>query len=272
MKRELVELTEESWLKRDKNYGLFLDIDGTLAPFEINPKHSKIPIKTLNLLKALKELGVPIAIVTGRSLSEARQLLQWLDMPIGATHGLEIAFSNQHKPTIKPSIETELVLIIQQIEQQIISQPLSNFLLEKKPYSVALHYRQNPELAETVKHIMQKVACNFTDWHAKQGKFVWEILPNGANKGVAVTAILEKFNANQKTPCFPIFIGDDISDEAGFLAVQANGGIGIKVGEPIDYPSVAQFFVLDIDAVSQVLQQLFDHYNNNRTYAFCSLG
>lgn len=256
MASNLLHLAKENWLSQANNYCLFLDIDGTLAPFEINPSDSQIPTNTLILLKKLQKNGVPLAVVTGRSLGEARRLLQGLDMPIGATHGLEIAFSARQNPTIKPTIQAELTQIIHAIKQQIVQHQLSNFLLEKKPYSVALHYRQNPELAEAVKIIMQQVASNFGGWHAKQGKFVWEILPNGADKGVAVTAILEQFNGKQTTPYCPIFIGDDISDEAGFLAVQARGGVGIKVGKPIDYPSVAKFFVPTIDDVTSLLEQV----------------
>ena len=35
----------------DKNYCLFLDIDGTLAPFQIHPEHSFIPNTTLEVIK-----------------------------------------------------------------------------------------------------------------------------------------------------------------------------------------------------------------------------
>ena len=37
----------------DKNYCLFLDIDGTLAPFQIHPEHSFIPNTTLEVIKKL---------------------------------------------------------------------------------------------------------------------------------------------------------------------------------------------------------------------------
>ncbi len=40
-------------LSLDKNYCLFLDIDGTLAPFQINPERSFIPHTTLDVIKKL---------------------------------------------------------------------------------------------------------------------------------------------------------------------------------------------------------------------------
>lgn len=38
-------------LSLDRNYCLFLDIDGTLAPFQINPEQSFIPNTTLETIK-----------------------------------------------------------------------------------------------------------------------------------------------------------------------------------------------------------------------------
>ena len=64
--------------------------------------------------------------------------------------------------------------------------------------------------------------------------------------------------------CRPIFIGDDVTDEAGFIAVQSYGdtsnkkgsdikGIGVKVGCE---PSHAHYYVSDVSAVTALLQGL----------------
>lgn len=52
---------------------------------------------------------------------------------------------------------------------------------------------------------------------------------------------------------FPIFIGDDITDEDGFRAVNALGGMSIKIG---DGPTVAQYQFKNTGELQSWLQQL----------------
>lgn len=271
----------KSYLTNTLTPCLFLDIDGTLAPFTLVPTDSKIPDNTLIRLKKLQCLGIFIAIITGRNLSEARQMLtrlpfpELVSVPIGATHGLEIALTADSAPVVAYFVSDELPLIVANIEAQCKSLTGEGLLIEKKPHSVALHYRQNPALADTAWQIMQMTADNFPNWQLKSGKFVWEIMPKGVDKGQAVTTILTHMKQQftqlhtlalnpLNLSLFPIFIGDDVSDEAGFLAVQAAGGMGIKVGEPqanvSDNPSHANFYVKDIDEVAQILDLIYHTY------------
>lgn len=56
-------------------YALYLDIDGTLAEFQLDPENSFIPSTTLANLQALRKLNLPVIIVTGRDLQAARRLV-----------------------------------------------------------------------------------------------------------------------------------------------------------------------------------------------------
>lgn len=246
------------YLSDQQNYYLFLDIDGTLADFTVDPKDSFVPDATLTLLKEIQHHGVPIAAITGRSLIEAKQMLSPLTLPIAATHGLEIFF-NAKTDTDSITIDTtELPAIRQAIIHSCT--PYSDFIIETKPYSVALHYRQNPTLANVAERIVSTVLDNHTDWTVKLGKYVFEILPQGINKGTAILTLLKKMPANE-AHC-AIFIGDDVTDEAGFLAIQAENsaienpllpatGIGIKVGNE---PTCAHYYVNDIYEVTVLIQ------------------
>lgn len=88
-------------LLRDKlssNYNkpcLFLDIDGTLSDFQLNPIDSYIPTKTLNILRQIISKKIPVIAVTGRDIDSARKLFESIDLPIAALHGLEIYIGNE---------------------------------------------------------------------------------------------------------------------------------------------------------------------------------
>ena len=248
------------YLSYQQEYCLFLDIDGTLADFTMNPKDSVIPDSTSILLQKIQSHGVKIAVVTGRSLAEARQMLSPLTLPIAATHGLGIAFddSSDNNETNVVSVDTmELAVIKQAIIQSCI--PFDDFTVENKPYSVALHFRQNPALADEAYAIMAETLKTHNNWSLKSGKYVWEVVPKGVNKGSAILALLKKMQSNKSV--FPIFIGDDITDEAGFVAVQGDSksladdsqlikGMGIKVGCE---STSANYYVHDIHEVTVLL-------------------
>lgn len=265
-------------LSDQQDYCLFLDIDGTLADFTLNPKDSVIPNSTLMLLQKIQRCGIKIAIVTGRSLAEAKQMLSPLTLPIAATHGLEIAFNsgvsdvkhNQNNTADVVSVDSAELAKIRQVIVQ--SCHLYNDLsLENKPYSVALHFRKDPTLAERAYSIMTTTLKNHPDWVLKPGKFVWEIVPKGVNKGAAILTLLKKMDAD--THLCPIFIGDDMTDEAGFIAVQDHyssiekdhrvvKGIGIKVGSDA---TCAHYYVNDIPEATALLSSFLSFCQTRHT-------
>ncbi len=257
------------YLSAQQRYCLLLDIDGTLAEFTLDPKDSFIPDSTLTLLQNLQNYGVNIAVVTGRSLIEAKKMLSPLQLPIAATHGLEIDFhttssgSVDHEPNtiVTPVNLVELAAIRESAIQSCAS--IDELSIEHKPYSVALHYRQNPALADIAYNIMAAILVNYPNWQLKQGKYVWELMPKGIDKGSAILTLLN--NLQNSNAIYPLFIGDDSTDEAGFAAVQGDRypastvlekksqtmiGMGIKVG---NQPTGAQFYVRDIREVTVLL-------------------
>jgi len=59
------------------------------------------------------------------------------------------------------------------------------------------------------------------------GRFVIEVRQGGYDKGAAVDAFMRSALFAERRP---VFLGDDVTDEDGFRAARAAGGLAIAVG------------------------------------------
>lgn len=104
-------------------------------------------------------------------------------------------------------------------------------LLEDKGGSLALHWRTapafEPDLRAAAQRALEQLGPQF---RLLEGNCVIEILPRLASKGEAVRAFMRETPFHGRRP---IFIGDDITDLAGFAVARQMGGFGIAVGERI---------------------------------------
>jgi trehalose 6-phosphate phosphatase len=94
--------------------------------------------------------------------------------------------------------------------------------------TAALHYRRAPDRADEVLGLADRLAAELDGALILQrGKMVIEFRPRGPHKG----DIVDQFMA---VPPFagrvPVFIGDDVTDEDGFAAVNRRHGHSIRVG------------------------------------------
>jgi trehalose 6-phosphate phosphatase len=127
-------------------------------------------------------------------------------------------------------------------------------LLEDKTLTLALHYRNAPHLAgATIAVAEQAVAESAGALTLLHGKMVCELKPPGIHKGRAIAAFL-------KEPPFkgrrPVFAGDDLTDEAGFAAINERGGVSVRIGP--GRPTAARFGHRDVAAVQTWLLELLD--------------
>src|SRR3546814_7822214 len=71
-----------------------------------------------------------------------------------------------------------------------------------------------------------------TGLYLQRGKMLFELRPGHAGKGSAVTHLLK---ATELGGGLPIFIGDDVTDEEGFLAATRHHGASILLSEEHTY-------------------------------------
>ena len=79
---------------------------------------------------------------------------------------------------------------------------------------------------------------------------VVELLPAGRDKGHAILDLLDLPDLAGRRP---VFVGDDITDEAGFRVINQRGGTSARVGTA-DQPSEARFRLADVGALRRWLR------------------
>lgn len=232
-------------------WAYFLDVDGTLVELADHPDEVEVPPRLPALLATLHQVcGGALALVSGRSLARLDTLLGLPQLPMAGQHGLE------WRDAAGASFRYDAALAHVQdmyagIEPLKVKFP--SLVIENKGSSVAVHYRRAPFLAGYLSnHVEGLLAAHADILHLQHGKCVLEVKPRGHDKGSAVRALMAQ-------PPFagrrPVFIGDDITDEDGFAAVDALGGVSIKIGQG---KTCAGHRLPDVSAVMRWLQTLAD--------------
>lgn len=203
---------------------LFLDFDGTLVELAEHPSAIVIPdglVQTLARMHTLLEGAV--AVISGRPIAQIDHFLAPLVLGVAGVHGAERrradgSLACLQTPPLGRAQEAAVAL----------GRAHDALVVEAKRGSVALHYRQAPDLEAVCVAAMQDAVEHSPGLTLLHGKMVVEATGCEASKGRAIEAFLaERPFTGRK----PVFIGDDVTDEAGFAAVQRLGGLGVKVGE-----------------------------------------
>ena len=105
-------------------------------------------------------------------------------------------------------------------------------IFEDKGYSLALHYRLAPEQAETVREAVAEACAAYpkSAIEVLPGKAVIEVKSSAFSKGTGIRNLMmhSPFRGRR-----PVFIGDDVTDEAAFAVLPEFDGVGFSVGRRI---------------------------------------
>jgi len=229
---------------------LFVDFDGTLADIVEDPAAVRVAPDLLGLLARLQAaLGGALAVVSGRPVAHIDRHLAPLILAAAGLHGLERRPDPGAAAQRPPRPAAIDVLRDRLVAEGVLA---LGARLEDKGATLAVHYRAVPEHGERIVAAVRGAAMELTALHLVEGKMVIEAKPRGVDKGSAVDAFLAAAPFAGRTP---VFVGDDLTDEDGFRAALAVGGIAIKVGQG---PSCAPFRLGGVAAVHVWLAALAD--------------
>jgi trehalose 6-phosphate phosphatase len=236
----------------------FLDYDGTLSPLVSTPDQARPLPDTAAVLGALAESpGVRVALVTGRTVTEIRRLIDVPGIYYVGIHGLEICLPDGSLELSErvAVIRAALPPIKRQIEQALGTRP--GILIEDKGLALACHYRlasrtDAAKARETVAAVARSYQRRGVQIAVRHGHEVIEIRSAFVNKGKTVCRLL----GTRHPSALAVYVGDDQTDEDAFELLPPES-ITIRVGSTMA-ATAARYRVADPDEVLSFLRALVD--------------
>ncbi len=235
---------------------LLLDFDGTLSDIVQDPAMAvlrKGNTRTLDML--IIKPGYAVGIVSGRSLDDVMKRVALPNLIYAGNHGMEI-----HAPGLRfvhPDVATYMPGLAEIASRlRLVLAEIPGAHVEDKTLTLTVHFRRTPaqyheKISALVGAIVQQPPM-FGRYRITHAKAAIEVRPAvDWHKGLALELIRSRLHPR----AFPIYIGDDRTDEDAFRAAQDAGGCGIFVG-PAYSPTGANFRLDSPAAVSAVLTDL----------------
>lgn len=208
------------------NWALFLDFDGTLVEIAERPDAVVVDPGLPDLLRRVSErLSGALAVVSGRPIAEIDRFLDSAVVPVAGLHGVE---RREFEGDIRIGHVPQDLIADARLKLSAYADEQDGVLLEDKGVGLVLHYRLAPEKQAECEALTAAIAADSDGRLVVQpGKMVSELKAKGHHKGHAVEAFLSCPPFRGRTP---VFVGDDVTDEAAFEVVNARDGISIRVG------------------------------------------
>ncbi len=234
---------------------VFLDYDGTLTPIVPQPEDARLSDAMRATVAALAR-RMPVAIVSGRDLPALKDFVRLEGTYYAGSHGFDIegpggrAFQQPEGLALLPELDAA--------ERELTAglASVSGARLERKRFSVAVHWRHVEEArVPEVERAVAGVLARHPRLRRSGGKKVFEVRPDiDWHKGRAVEWLLQELGLAHEG-VLPVFVGDDLTDEDAFEALQGRG-LGLVVRGDEARPTAAEYALEDVEEVRRVLALL----------------
>jgi len=235
----------------------FLDYDGTLTPIVKDPSKAYLaPHHREVIASLLHDERNFVSIISGRTIEQLRGFIGLGGLVLAGNHGMEIAGPNISYVNEGALRAKSLLRDIAEVLKQKLTD-LEGAIVEDKGLTVSVHYRMVPvKYHPSFKRLFYREIGKFLASKrisVTRGKRILEVRPNVVwDKGSAVKWILN-FLSNyllEGNP-YPIYMGDDETDEDAFRALRGRG-LTILVS-PRKRASEASYFIRDVEEAYQFL-------------------
>jgi len=238
---------------RNRGCVLMLDFDGVLSPIVKIPSNARIsPVARRSLAACAKKM--PVAIITGRTLSDIEKRVGLKGVMYAGNHGLEWKIDGRvHRYEIPQNARAAFDVVRRSLLQYAKLFP--QLIVEDNNYGLAFGYRS---LSASQAAHFRIGATEISDNFVRAGGIrvidnllTFEIMPMSEwTKGSCARHI---YNAARKGNALAIYIGDSLTDEDAFR-VFANSGITFRVGK--SHTSLAQYYFKSRSGVNRFLHNI----------------
>jgi trehalose 6-phosphate phosphatase len=181
------------------------DFDGTLAPIVERPDEASLPDDIRHRLIALSGRA-PVAVITGRSVSDIKVRLGFEPAYVVGNHGIEGVPGAEQVPD---DYHGACRAWLRQLEPALRE---SGVQIEDKGSSLSVHYRLTSNPADAAARLQETLTRLEPAPRIVDGKYVFNLLPtHAADKGRAIETLIAICSAPGA-----IYVGDDVTDEDVF--------------------------------------------------------
>ncbi|KAH7652734.1 HAD-superfamily hydrolase subfamily IIB protein [Dioscorea alata] len=229
-------------MSKGKRIVMFLDYDGTLSPIVDDPD---LAFMSDAMRTAVRNVArcFPTAIVTGRRLDKVYEFVRLAELYYAGSHGMDIkgpVKGPRHAKTKTKAVlfqpASEFLPMINEVYKALLvkTRSIPGVKVENNKFCASVHFRCVDEkrwsaLAEQVRSVLKE----YPKLRLTQGRKVLEIRPTIKwDKGKALEFLLESLGFADNEEVFPVYIGDDRTDEDAFKVLRDRGqGFGILVSK-----------------------------------------
>ncbi len=206
-------LDEVATLLEQGPTGLLLDLDGTISEIVSEPEDATVGPRIRSALGTLHGRLSLVAIVTGRPVQQALDIVGLEELTYVGNHGLERLEGG--KATLVEEARRYAPFLDQMMSRLRAELRLPGLIFEHKPGSFAIHYRLAPDPESAHQELLRAIGDVAGDRvRLLMGKRVINVLPPvNLSKGSAVTSLAEEYQLSRA-----ILLGDDVTDLDAFAA------------------------------------------------------
>jgi trehalose 6-phosphate phosphatase len=199
----------DALVERPAESAILLDFDGSLAPIVDHPDDAAALPGAVDALRRLTGRIGRVGIVSGRTVEFLAQRVAVPDLVLVGLYGMEQSQGGSR--WVDPRVVPFAAAVAAAADEADAKLP--DIVVERKAgVSVTLHWRMAPQRADDVIGVADDLALRHGLDQWRSGYAVELRPPVAIDKGTAIDALIDGFSV-------ALFVGDDVGDIAGFVAL-----------------------------------------------------